>query len=353
MQPELRQPAHGMVMTLEQRLGEAQLGDGTSIAYATSGAGAPVLFLNGWLSHLEFGWDLPAERAFYSGLAAGRRLVRYDRPGCGLSGPVVGPTMDRELEAVSAVLAAAGVEGPVDLVASSLGVPVAIRWAAQNPERLKQVVLYGGFASGADLGPPEVQDHVIQLITKDWGFGARVCTDLFAPEANEGTRSAAADYQRQSSSAEFVAQLLRFVYDVDVTADLADVRSPTLVLHREGDRIVPLAQARRIAEGIRGADLRIHPGSSHYPAVGETRALISDIRGFLGLPPQPLNGAGVLTQRQCEIAALICEGMTNREIGDKLGISERSAEGHVERMRLRLGVRSRSQIAAWWAGQEH
>ncbi|HUL25342.1 MAG TPA: helix-turn-helix transcriptional regulator, partial [Streptosporangiaceae bacterium] len=55
-----------------------------------------------------------------------------------------------------------------------------------------------------------------------------------------------------------------------------------------------------------------------------------------------------LTSRQREVAALVTEGLTNREIGQRLGIDERSAEGHVERIRIRLGFRSRAQIAAWW-----
>jgi DNA-binding CsgD family transcriptional regulator len=60
----------------------------------------------------------------------------------------------------------------------------------------------------------------------------------------------------------------------------------------------------------------------------------------------------VLTARQREVAALVSEGMTNREIGNRLGISERSAEGHIERIRHRLDVRSRAQIAAWWASND-
>ena len=55
-----------------------------------------------------------------------------------------------------------------------------------------------------------------------------------------------------------------------------------------------------------------------------------------------------MTARQREIATLVAEGLTNREIGQRLGIAERSAEGHLERIRLRLGVRSRAQVAAWW-----
>jgi DNA-binding CsgD family transcriptional regulator len=48
------------------------------------------------------------------------------------------------------------------------------------------------------------------------------------------------------------------------------------------------------------------------------------------------------------VADLVCEGLTNRDIARQLGIDERSAEGHVERIRTKLGVRSRAQIATWW-----
>jgi len=55
-----------------------------------------------------------------------------------------------------------------------------------------------------------------------------------------------------------------------------------------------------------------------------------------------------LTKRQKEVADLVSQGLTNREIAQRLGIDERSAEGHVERIRNRLGVRSRAQITTWW-----
>jgi DNA-binding CsgD family transcriptional regulator len=72
------------------------------------------------------------------------------------------------------------------------------------------------------------------------------------------------------------------------------------------------------------------------------------VRRFLGLPTRA-RGADVLTPRQRQVADLVSQGCTNREIATRLGIDERSAEGHVERIRLRLGFRSRAQIAAWYA----
>lgn len=210
------------------------------------------------------------------------------------------------------------------------------------------MVLYGGWARGTDLAPAPVREHVVGLVASHWGLGADVLTDIFAPEASAGTRSAIAAYQRHSSSAETAANLLELCYHIDVTDSLGQVSAPTLVMHREHDRAAPLEQARLIASRIPRAQLRVLPGRSHLPYDGDVDALVTTTRDFLGLPPRHRPTAPTLTRRQREVAALVTEGLTNREIGHRLGIDERSAEGHVERIRIRLGFRSRTQIAAWW-----
>lgn len=104
-----------------------------------------------------------------------------------------------------------------------------------------------------------------------------------------------------------------------------------------------------MASGIPDAHLEVLPGRSHLPYVGETALLVRTIRTFLGLSTGPDPKPPTLTNRQELVVALVAEGVTNREIGRRLGIDERSSEGHLERIRLRLGVRSRAQIAACWA----
>jgi DNA-binding CsgD family transcriptional regulator len=133
-----------------------------------------------------------------------------------------------------------------------------------------------------------------------------------------------------------------------VTAALTQVREPTLVVHRDQDRAAPLAQARLIAAEVPDARLEVLPGRSHLPYAGDAASLVHTIRAFLGLPEVRGPKPPTLTARQREVATLVAEGLTNREIGERLGIEERSAEGHLERIRLRLGVRSRAQVAAWW-----
>jgi DNA-binding CsgD family transcriptional regulator len=111
---------------------------------------------------------------------------------------------------------------------------------------------------------------------------------------------------------------------------------------------VPLAEGQRLAAGIPGASLTVLPGRGHPPTAGDVDALVDAIRAGLGLPKLRQRYAATLTKRQLEVAALVAEGMSNRQIAERLVITERSAESHVERIRGRLGFRSRSQIAAWY-----
>ena len=61
--------------------------------------------------------------------------------------------------------------------------------------------------------------------------------------------------------------------------------------------------------------------------------------------------AGPLTRREREVATMVAAGLTNRQIAERLFISERTAEGHVERIRNKLGVRSRTEVATWAVGR--
>jgi pimeloyl-ACP methyl ester carboxylesterase/DNA-binding CsgD family transcriptional regulator len=329
----------------------APLADGGRVAYALTGSGPFLLVAPGWLSHLELDWAIPAERMFYESLSAGRTLVRYDRPGCGLSDPYEGPrTMALELATIAAVTEGLGVTR-ADFLGWSLGAAVAAQWAADRPEMVSRLVLYGGWATGDALGDQDSQRHMLGLLASHWGLGSDLLTDLFAPEADAGSRLALARYQRAASSAETAVALLRLAYDLDVLTSLGRVRAPTLVLHRSADRAAPVNQARVLADSIPGARLVELEGRSHLPAFGDVESLVAAVRGFLGLPRLRRDAPSGLTARQAEVAALVAEGLTNRQLADRLGITERSAESHLERIRLRLGFSSRSQVAVWYAAR--
>lgn len=332
-----------------QRLGTATLEDGNRVAFAVTGSGPPLLLVPGWLSHVELGWEIPAERRFHQALSTGRTLVRYDRPGCGLSDAYDGPrTLELELATVAAVAEALGASR-FDLLGTSLGAPVAAQWAAERPQTVDRLVLYGGWANGRAIGDEDSRRHVLGLVGTHWGLGSDLLTELYAPDADPSTRRAFTGYQRAASSAGTAAALLGLALELDVRPALAHVRAPTLVLHRREDRAAPLAQGRALASGIPDARWVELEGRSHLPAIGDADAVVRQVRGFLGLPRLRGEAATGLTPRQLEVATLVAEGLTNRDIAERLHITERSAESHVERIRLRLGFRSRAQVAAWVA----
>jgi pimeloyl-ACP methyl ester carboxylesterase/DNA-binding CsgD family transcriptional regulator len=333
---------------VEQQLGSAKLEDGTAIRFAVAGSGPVAIYVPGWVSHLELGWALPAERQFYEGLAGGRTLVRYDRPGCGLSDSTSRTdVVELELEVLRAVASAVGVDR-FDLVGASFGAPLAVRWTARHTTSVTHLVLYGGWVDGDGVAAPAVREHVLGLVDQHWGFASDVLTEIFAPDADAGFRAMFSRYQRESASAVWAHQLLAACYDIDVTDDLSEIRAPTSVIHRRGDRAVPLAEGERLAEGIEGATLTVLSGRTHIPFAGDTHSVLNAMRRGLGLPSLDRRTPATLTPRQMQVAGLVAKGWSNRQIAQELVISERSAESHVERIRTRLGFRSRAQIAAWY-----
>jgi len=333
---------------VNQRIGSTQLPDGTRIAFAVAGSGPFLLAPPGWVSHVGLSWALPAERGFYEALATGRTLVRYDRPGCGMSERVELPqSLEAEMEVLGTVAGAVGADR-FDLFGGSLGAPVAVAWAAANPASVDRLVLYGGWLRGEDVAPPPVREHVVGLVRTHWGFGAEVLADIFIPDAGPGVRAAFAQYERESASPESAARMLELSYRVDVHEAAGHVQAPTLVLHRDRDRAVPYAQGETLASSIAGAGFVGLSGRTHVPYLGDAAAVLRPIRRFLGLRSLRPKRWPELTARQREVAELVALGLTNREIAERLVIEERSAEGHVERIRDRLGFRSRAQIAAWW-----
>ena len=333
---------------MRQRIDELRLSDGTSVSYAVAGSGPPLVYLPGWVSHVELGWALPVERRFYESLATGRTLIRYDRPGCGLSDPApVEDLVELEMAVLDALFRVLGLQR-ADLLGTSLSAPLAVHWAALHPRTVDRLVLYGGWVQGEQVASAELREHVLGLIEHHWGLGSEVLIDIFAPGADAAVRQSLAVHQRSSASAETAHRTLAAGYRLDVVDDLPRVTAPTLVIHREDDRAVPLAEGQRLAAGIAGADLRVLPGRAHLPFVGDVDALTDAIRHGLGLTPLSRRFSQSLTRRQREVAALVSEGLSNRQIAERLVITERSAESHVERIRARLGFRSRAQIAAWY-----
>jgi pimeloyl-ACP methyl ester carboxylesterase/DNA-binding CsgD family transcriptional regulator len=330
---------------------------GVRVAYATVGHGPALVVPAAWIGHLELMWRDPAVRAFYAPFAAYRTVVCYDKPSCGLSDEWPGQqTLDTDLTVLQAIVDHLELEH-LDLLGISVGAPVSLAFAARQPARVRRLVVYGGYADGRLIASAEVRAAMLDLVRAHWGLGSDVLANIFLPDGSTTMKAQFAELQRGSASAEVACQLLAQCYETRVDDVLDHISTPTLVLHREADRAIPYRLGRDLAVRIAGARLVSLAGRSHFPQAGDAASVVRAILEFLGeAANQPLPAASgrksnPLTTRQSQVAALIADGLTNRQIAERLGIEERSAEGHVERIRRRLGVATRVQVAAWWMRQ--
>jgi pimeloyl-ACP methyl ester carboxylesterase/DNA-binding CsgD family transcriptional regulator len=309
--------------------------------------GPPLLCDLGRLHHLGFFWRYPPYRRLVELLAREFMVIQIDRPGCGLSDRSHADfTLPAELALFGRLLDHLGLE-ETSVLASGTSSPVMIAAAAMCSERVTRLVLFGARASGS----PEALPYLPALRTL-MQVHAEVAVDWLTRLAASGEPTFAewlGRAYREAGSGEVIAQWIDESVRLDVRHLLTRVRCPTLVLHRRGDRVVPFAHGRDVAAGIPDATLLPVDGSSNYIWEGETDAVVDAVVSFVspgferGQPSAPYH----LTERQREVAQMVALGLSNREIAERLGISRRTVESHLQRLRLTLELSSRAQLAAW------
>ncbi|MCK2215371.1 alpha/beta fold hydrolase [Actinomadura sp. ATCC 31491] len=321
------------------------------VAYSVVGSGPPLVFLSGWVSHLGVLWEVAGHRRFVETLARRCTVVRFDRPGCGLSDRGRRAfSLDSELEVLGALVRHLGLRRPV-LLGSCDGGQVAAAFAARHPDAVSALLIHGSCARGGDLAPREVRRAVSALVRAHWGLGSRVLADIWLPHAPAELAEGFVRLQRAAASADTAADLLEMFYRTEIADELPRIQAPTLVLHRRGGRAVRFELGRELAALIPGAQLATLEGRSQpIYAEGEdaaAAAVLAFLRDQAGQAPDGVT----LTEREMQVAMLITEGLTNAEIGRVLGVSVRTVDAHVEHARAKLGVRARTQIAVWASAQ--
>jgi pimeloyl-ACP methyl ester carboxylesterase/DNA-binding CsgD family transcriptional regulator len=323
------------------------------VAYAVSGEGPPLVVPAWWASHLELGWRDPAFRAFWESVGEGRRLVRYDGPGVGMSdrdGEPQERTLDAEVALLGAILEELGLERAT-LLGGSSGGCAAVAFAARFPERVDRLLLYGAYAEGRAIAPAKVRDALVATVRSHWGLGSRVLADVSLGDADAQERERFARLQRAAASAETAATLLETIYRFDVRAELERVRAPTAVVHRRDDRAIPYEQGRALAAAIPGATLVPLPGKAHLPWAGDPEPVARALRSSLAPEAadarvQAEPAAALLSRREREVLALVASGLSEREIAEQLVLSRHTVHRHVANIRRKLGRGSRAAAVA-------
>jgi class 3 adenylate cyclase len=264
----------------------AKSGD-VNVAYQVLGEGPPdLVYVWGWLSHLDFQWTNPTVASFLRRLASFSRLINFDKRGTGLSDPVDSAvTFDDRMDDIRAVMDAAGSDRAA-LLGFSEGVALGSLFAASHPERVSALILYDGVVYGplAEDSPDdpkwlELIDGVSRSIDH-WGEGETV--NWVAPTLAELPEQATfwGMFERASMSPGMARTYWEAIRRLDVREVLKTITVPTLVLHH-ADSPIPSSHGRLAAELIPGARYVELPGQDHLPGAGDPETIAGEIEEFL------------------------------------------------------------------------
>ena len=270
----------------EPRTQYARNGD-VHLAYQVIGHGdLDLLLVDTWVHHVEAVWDFPDYARFLRRLSSFGRMIHFDRRGTGLSDPVPLdqlPDLQTQVVDAVAVLEAAGSTGAA-VIGLNDGTIVAVLLGASRPDLCRSLVLFaftGAHRLPTDL-PMESFDEVIKMIE------ARAATDesgveLLAPSraGDERFDRQLARLQRHSVRPGAFGHYYRQTIEVDISDVLPSIRTPTLVLNRTGNRIVPVEQSREAAGAIEGARFVELRGTDHLAFSEGIDPLLDEVEEFL------------------------------------------------------------------------
>jgi pimeloyl-ACP methyl ester carboxylesterase/DNA-binding winged helix-turn-helix (wHTH) protein/class 3 adenylate cyclase len=282
-------PAPDLISSKPPETKYAKSGD-VNIAYQVVGDGPlDLVFVMGWVSHLEYFWEEPSFADFLTRLASFSRLILFDKRGTGLSDRVPNaelPTLEQRMDDVRAVMEAVGSERAA-LIGVSEGGPMCSLFAATYPEKTSALVMIGTYAKRIyDADYPwaptaEGRQQFYDVMQREWG--GPVGIDERAPSvANDPHfREWWATYLRMGASPGAALALTKMNAEIDVRNVLPSIRVPTLVIHREGDLCLKVEEGRYVASAIPGSKYVELPGVDHLPFVGDQNAILDEVEEFL------------------------------------------------------------------------
>ena len=297
--------------------------DGTQLAFSIVGEGPPLVKAANWLNHIEHDWKSPVWRHWLKELTRNHALIRYDERANGMSDwdtPEI--SFEAFVDDLECVVDCAGVE-EFDLLGISQGASVAIAYAVRHPEKVRRLLIVGGYAQGwkARGDPEEIARREALLTLTEVGWGAdhptyrQVFTSLYIPDGTAEQVDWWNEMQRVSCSPDNAVKLQRALSEIDVRDLLSQVSVPTLIFHSKDDQVVPFTAGEYLARNI--------PGATFVPLEGENHILLEKeaawptflrlTRQFLGSDDAPFD-AGLVQTKKAE-AFETCTSADGTEIG--------------------------------------
>jgi pimeloyl-ACP methyl ester carboxylesterase len=240
--------------------------DGVHIAYRVFGDGPhDIVLVPGTLSNVEVFWGHPVNEYLVNRLTSFARVIVFDKRGQGLSDRVGEQTLDERISDVKAVMDAAG-SSQATIFGWSEGGAMSLMFSATYPDRTSSLVLYGAYAS-VKAGPWVIDENTweerLQSLEAHWGEGILAAINAPSRAGDEHFVKWFAHLERATASPGGILSLFKATYEIDVRPILSSIHVPTLILHRTGDKTIPIRAGRYIAQNISGARFVELPGDDH------------------------------------------------------------------------------------------
>lgn len=194
------------------------------------------------------------------------------------------PSLDELADDMRAVMDTAGIER-AHILGPSEGGPISIVFAATFPQRTAGLILMatastlcrGAIIRGSGRRHPNGCDG-------SWAAGARRSPQRWNCSAHRRrmpTANGIRTTSGQCASPSSIRRVFRMVGQIDVRPFLPLVHAPTLVIHRRGDRLVPVEAAQYLPSHIPQAALRVLDGDDHFPHPGDQESWLAELREFM------------------------------------------------------------------------
>ncbi len=275
-----------------QRIHFCRTPDDVRLAWAELGEGPAIVKAGNWCSHLELDRTTLVWHHIMESLSKRHRLIRYDARGNGLSDHDV-PEVSFQcwVDDLATVVDAAGLDR-FPLIGISQGASVAAAYAARHPGRVSALVLICGLVRGWRVKKvPRVTHHfeaLLSLMESGWGQDnpafRQIFSTAFFPGASKDELDGFNELQRRSATPQNAIRILSAIGDIDLRAEVPQVRAPTLVIHGRNDLVIPFSDGKELAAGIPGARFVPLETKNHIPLANDPAwgRMESEIQSFLG-----------------------------------------------------------------------
>jgi len=272
----------------------AKSGD-VNIAYQVVGDGPrDLVYVPGWVSHIELAWELPDLARGFERLSSFSRLIVFDKRGTGMSDPVPAsemPTLEQRMDDVRAVMDAVGSERAA-IFGASEGGNMSMLFAATHPDRTIALCTFGSTAkriwSPDYPWAPTVEERSegFAQVERLWMTGMD-WTDV-APSLDPAGLAEISRYYRRCASPGAALALMKMNTGVDVRDVLPSILVPTVVMHRTDDRDANVEEGRFITSRIPGARFVEFPGADHSWWTEGRDTIVDEIEELVtGVRPAP------------------------------------------------------------------